>query len=152
MADITRSMLKNDTTVLAQDEDYLAACRVLPKGSAFGIGVTAIGGIAGATAGGSIVGDAVSAASQATDSEAAPQMAFGLTTRRIVVWRCSPVSGKPADVIGEIALDSISSVAFEKSLFAGALTLDFTSGKTAEFTMVKADKPQVFAEALQLRL
>ena len=43
-------------------------------------------------------------------------------------------------------------MSFEKSLFAGALTIEFTSGKTAEFTMVKADKPHRFAEALQARL
>jgi hypothetical protein len=152
MADIAKIMLKNGPTVLEADEDYLATSRVLPKGSAIGIGVTALGGVIGGTLGSSMVGDSVDAASEAIGSDAAPQMAFGLTARRIIVWKCSPLSGKPTDVIGEIGLDSIASATFEKGLFAGALTLGFADGKTAEFTMVKVDKAQRFAEALQSRL
>ena len=152
MADVAATMRKADPSALHADEEYLAASRVLPKGSAIGIGVTAIGGVLPGTVGASMLGDSVESVAEATGSEAAVQMAFGLTARRIVVWKCSAVSGKPTEVIGEIALSSIDSVSFEKSLFAGALTIEFTSGKTAEFTMVKADKPHRFAEALQARL
>ncbi len=152
MADMAAVMKKADASALASDEDYLAASRVLPKGSALGIGITAIGGVVPGSVGSSVVGDAVESAAEATGSDAAPQMAFGLTHKRIVVWKCSPVSGKPTEVIGEIPLETIEEMSFSKSMFAGSLTLAFTSGKSAEFTMVKADKPHRFAEALQARI
>ena len=152
MADIAATMRNADPSLLSSDEDYLAASRVLPKGSAIGIGITALGGAVSGSVGASMVGDSVEVAAEATGSDAAAQMAFGLTARRIIVWKCSSITGKPTEVIGEIALSNIEMVSFEKSLFAGALTIEFTSGKTAEFTMVKADKPHRLAEALQARI
>ena len=149
MAKIADVMRKADPSALAPDENYVAASRVLPKGSALGIGISALGGALSGSVGSSMIGESVESAAEAIGSDAAAQMAFGLTQRRIVVWKCSAVSGKPTEVIGEITFDSIESVSFEKGRFSGTLLMEFTSGSTAEFTMVKADKPQQFFQALQ---
>lgn len=117
MAKIADVMRKADPSALAPDENYVAASRVLPKGSALGIGISALGGALSGSVGSSMIGESVESAAEAIGSDAAAQMAFGLTQRRIVVWKCSAVSGKPTEVIGEITFDSIESVSFERGGF-----------------------------------
>jgi hypothetical protein len=143
---------------LQPGETVLAAARGLPKGAVARV-AGATGGLAGAGAVGAIIGLKVTgkkaeegAAQGATAGldTLPPQLALGLTNRRLLVYRRSTVSGKMTDFFGEIPRERIRSIdSFEGSnpFKPHRLTVTLDDGGTIEFEIVRMDKASPLSEA-----
>ncbi len=132
---------------LEPGEEFLGGTRVNQKGMAkaaagFGIGGAIGGGIAAAA----------TSKNRAAQTDAGfpttPQLAFGLTDRRLLVFNRSVMSGKPKDLLASVALAEIASSHFEPAKLVPKLHLVLTSGAEVGFEAIKLDKPEEFAAIL----
>ena len=145
----TGKLQKVAASVLEPGEDLLAGARAMTSGATASI----IGGAAGAVAGGGagmliadkLTGDAAKegrARAERAGVGSAPQVALGLTSRRLLVWKRSGLSGKAKELIGTLPVEEIASVEGEDSgskLKPDLLTLGLRSGESLTFEIVKAD-------------
>ena len=150
MAKIVNTLNKLLDGQLESDETLVSAVRVNLKGTAFGVGLSALGGV-GHLAGSKIMKEGQE---QAKDSgiEFAQQMALGLTNKRIIVFKRSTFSGKPKNVLGSIPISQVKGVDFEPGTLGDKITLKFDQDKVLELESVKVDKGQGFADELNMSL
>jgi hypothetical protein len=149
MGDYTPKLAKVAADVVGPGEALLAGSRAMSKGSTKGIIAGATGAVAGGAVGmaigASIAKEGVEegrAQAGAAGIDHAPQIAIGLTDRRLLIWKRGGLSGKPKDLIGEIPLDLVGSIDGEDSgskLKPDRLTVHLTDGAEVEFEIVKAD-------------
>ncbi len=144
MAKILNTLNKLLDGQLESDETLVSAVRVNLKGTAFGVGLSALGGV------GLIVGSKTmkEGQEQAKDSgiEFAQQMALGLTNKRIIVFKRSAFSGKPKNILGSIPISQVKGVDFELGTLGDKITLNLGEDKVLELESVKVDKGQEFVD------
>ena len=149
MGDYTTKLAKAAEAVLQPGETLLAGTRAMTKGGTKGIVAGAAGAVAGGAAG-MAVGDAVSredvaegrAQAEGAEIGHAPQVAVGLTSQRLLVWKRSGLSGKAKSILGEIPLERVRDMDGSDSrskLKPDRLTVHLTDGSHVEFEVVKAD-------------
>ncbi len=100
MAKILQQLIKLSTGILEKDETLLAGLRVNLKRLVAGITAASLFGAPGILVGSSIIDKERKQSSENTGVELTPQMAFGLTNKRLLLWKRSQVSGKPTELIG----------------------------------------------------
>lgn len=167
MADYTKKLQPVAEDVLESGERLLGAVR------ASGRGVTraVIGGAAGAVGGvtaapamggvGAVIGSEAGAADRAEgrqEEEAAglpplpPQMALGLTDRRLLIFKRSALSGKPKELVAQIPRDRIEGIEGEDSgsaLKPDRLTVVLIDGGQVSFEIPRADGFAPLVEAFR---
>jgi len=157
MASYTKKLAPVANPHLQQGEVLLAAVRGMSKGATKGI----VGGTAGMVAGGAlgaILGgragndDRAAGEAQARDAglgDLPPQLALGLTDRRLLVFSRSAVSGKAKDLVGEIPRDRIAEIEGKDlgKLSPNRLTVHLTDGTAVDFEVVRIDGYQTIVEA-----
>jgi len=147
MAKITDKLAKLSKDHLGPDEKIISGVRVSLKGTALGVGISALGTI------GHIVADPIFKEGHDQAEEAnipfSQQMALGLTSSRIILWKRSALSGAPKNIIGELQVSSIESISCEPAGLGDLLTLTFAGGQELQLESVKVDKGAEFAEAFQ---
>jgi hypothetical protein len=72
-----------------------------------------------------------------------------LTDQRLVAFAQSAMSGNPKSVLGEWPRDQVAGVELEKKKVTTRVTLSFTDGSFVEGEVIKAAKPEPFAEAIR---
>ncbi len=146
MAKIVNTLNKLLEGQLESDETLISGVRVNLKGTAFGVGLSALGGV-GLIAGSKIMQEGQD---QAKDSgiEFAQQMALGLTNKRIILFKRSAFSGKPKNVLGSIPISQVKGVDFEPGGLGDKMTLNFGEDKVLELESVKVDKGRNFVDEL----
>lgn len=154
----TDTFAKSAAGDLQPGESVLAAARGMPVGAVARVAGSAGGAVAGGAIG-AIIGIKMTekrAAEGAAQGVAAgvgelpSQLSLGLTDRRLLIYRRSPVSGKTTEFFGEIPRSSIRSIdAFEGSnpLKPHRLSVTLTDGATVEFEIVRMDGAAPLAEA-----
>jgi hypothetical protein len=150
MSKITKTLEKL-ADGLVDGETVISGLRVNLKGTALGVGFAAMGGVLPALAGGKAMKPGQDQA-EASGIPFSQQMALGLTTRRIIIWSRSALSGKPKEIIGEIGLTEVSDATFAKGKLGDLISLIFAGGKKLELESVKVDKGEEFVAALKKSL
>ncbi len=147
MAKITDKLAKLSVDHLGPEEKIISGVRVSLKGTALGAGISALGTI------GHLVADPIFKEGHDQAKEAnipfAQQMALGLTSSRIILWKRSPLSGAPKNIIGELPVSSIKSLICESGKLSDFMTLTLADGQELQLESVKIDKGAEFAEAFQ---
>ncbi|RJQ48048.1 MAG: hypothetical protein C4534_00225 [Gaiellales bacterium] len=135
---------------LEPGEEIIAGLRVNLKGTALGTGLAVgLGGIGGIALGSKLMSRGQENAADA-GIEFSQQMSFGLTDRRIIIWKRSPASGKTKEVIGSIPLEEIEGVSFQPGKLGDRLTLVLSGGRELTLEAARVDKGQEFADRLQV--
>lgn len=143
--------------VLQADEMLLAGVRGMSKGSTKHI----VGGAAGATVGGAVgalIGQRAGTAEREAGADQLaeaglptlpPQIALGLTHKRLLIFSRSTVSGKAKDLVAEIHRDSIASIDGEAQgkLAPNRLTVHLKNGAAIDFEVVRLDGFQTMVDA-----
>jgi hypothetical protein len=143
--------------VLEPDETLLAGVRGMSKGSTKGIVGTAAGGVAGGAIG-TILGQRAGKDARQEGAEQAesaglgtlpPQLAVGLTQKRLLIFSRSPVSGKAKDLVAEIPRDRISHLDGEDKgkLAPNRLTVHLKDGASVDFEIVRLDGFRTIVDA-----
>lgn len=152
MPKITKVLQKLVADHLSDGEELTIGLRVNLKGTALGVGLSAgIGGVLGAVVGKKTMKDGIEQAEQA-GIPFTQQMALGLTNKRIILWSRSPVSGKPKEIIGEIALTETVDATFEKGKMGDLIELKFPDDKSLQLESIKIDKGENFVDELRKAL
>ena len=138
---------------LESDENVEMGIRVNLKGTALGVGLSALAGVGGVVAvAGTVLGANKSKESddQAASSgiEFARQMALVLTNKRMIFFNRSSLSGKPKEIIGILPYDQIKGVEYSKGSLMNKLILNFDEDRNLELEAVKIDNTSGFVDAL----
>jgi Bacterial PH domain len=148
MAKITGKLQSLVDGQLNSDEKLLVGVRVNLKGTALGVGMSALGSAPAVVIGSETMSEGQQQASDAGISFS-QQMALGLTDKRILVWKRSAFTGKPKEIIGEIQIDNIVDVSLEPGTLGDMLNLKFSNEKELELESVKIDNGKDFADKLK---
>lgn len=108
---------------------------------------------------GGLVGAAVYAATNRnkSDESAGPSAAdilggkaaiVAITDRRVIAFAQSSMSGNPKEILGEWPHTEITGLDLEKQKLTYRATLSFGDGSVVEGEIVRAGKPEQFAEAV----
>lgn len=150
MGDYTTSLAKAARDVLESGEQLLAGVRGMSAGSTAQI----VGGVAGAALGGAVgmvIADKATAKGRASGKEAEagagiaalpPQLALGLTDRRLLIFKRGGLSGKAKELVGFVPRESIASIEGEDSgskLKPDQLRVRLVDGSEVTFEIVKND-------------
>jgi hypothetical protein len=73
----------------------------------------------------------------------------GLTSRRLLIWGHSQLSGKPKGLEAAIPLDDVVSIAHEKGKLATKMVFEFSDGSGSIVEAAKLGNPDKFIEAYQ---
>lgn len=148
MANYTKKMQPIAASVLQPGEILLAGCRANAKGAT---NAAAIGGAFG------LIGGAVAVAvmrnkaekeeegSEDNDGSIAarwpkePQVAIGLTDRRLLVWKRSMMTAKPTELIAEFPRGQVTSLTAERGKLSDPMTISFADGSAVLVEVVRID-------------
>lgn len=147
MANYTKKMQPIAAGVLQPGEVLLAGCRANAKGTT---NAAAVGGAFGLIGGAVAVavmrnkaekeedGDDV-AGSIAARWPKEPQVAIGLTDRRLLVWKRSMMTAKPTELIAEFPREQVTSLTAERGKLSDPMTILFADGSAVLVEVVRID-------------
>ncbi|MEX1207580.1 MAG: hypothetical protein WEE36_03105 [Acidimicrobiia bacterium] len=153
----TKKLAAVAEAVLQPDEALLAGVRGMSKGSTKHIVGGAAGGVAGGAIG-AVVGQRVGKAEREEGADQLagaglptlpPQLALGLTHKRLLIFSRSTVSGKAKDLVAEIPRDRIARIEGEDKgkLAPNRLTVHLKDGASVDFEIVRLDGFQTIVDA-----
>lgn len=154
MVDWVKKIRKSVGADIAADEQVEAGMFVQPAGTTNGMMSRQLGGIVGAAIANTL--SSVKGESQelsrdtglAADVEAQP-LVLGLTSRRLLMWSHSTMSGKPKELKTAIPLDRVAAVEMEKNKMSTAVVIAFDDGSGLTVEAPKMQKPDEFLQAFR---
>lgn len=158
MGDYTKNLEAKAAAVLEADEQLLAGARGMSSGSTAQIAAGGAGAVAGGAVGSAVADKATRGRRQeGRQQEAAaglgelpPQLAVGLTTKRLLVFKRGSLSGKPKELVAELPRESITAIAGEDSgsmVKPDRLHVRLTDERAVTFEIVKKDGYQGIVDA-----
>jgi hypothetical protein len=94
----------------------------------------------------------VEAAHEADFPTLKPDMAIGVTNRRLVVWRPTFFRGRPADYFGDIPFERLAQVTVYRSGLVAVLTLLFRDGQIVQVEAMRGRHLREIAELLNAHI
>ncbi len=88
-------------------------------------------------------------AASAAEAFDGKQAILAVTSQRIILFSQSAMSGAPKDVVAEWSHDQVKELHLEKQKLTHRAELTFADGSTAEGEIVRAAKPERFAESFK---
>jgi hypothetical protein len=153
MAAYTGKLAKVAGPVLAPGEQLQAGARGMRWGFTKELASHAARGVVGGAVAAAIPGSAEDGAEQAARAglpDLPPQLALGLTDRRLLVFKRSAMSGKAKELVGELARDRIrhvEAIASDSKLRPDRLGVQLDDGEAVWFEVVRGDGAQAIADA-----
>jgi hypothetical protein len=154
MVDWAKKITKNCQGDLDADEQIEAGVFVQPAGAmgrSLGSQLGGLGGLVAVTRNQEKKRDAMDIQ---TDTGLGLQLGsgrrvVGLTSRRVLIWGHSQLSGKPKGLEAAIPLDDLVSISHETGKLVTKMVFEFSDGSGAIMDAAKIGNPEAFIEAYE---
>jgi hypothetical protein len=150
MVDWSNKVMKSVGHDLGADEQLMSALLMQPAGTTKKM---VLGGVVGGA-----IGAAVAAASQkkgagteagsVADGFPNPPIVLGVTSRRVLVWSFSQLSGKPKELLGAIPVASVAGVTVGTGRLSRPFTIEFVDGSVVHGEAPTGTDPDGFRDAI----
>jgi hypothetical protein len=154
MVDWVKKINKSCAGDIQADEQIEAGLFVQPAGAMGRQLGMQLGGIAGLIAVTRDQGKKRDAMDIRTDTGVGAQLGsgrrvVGMTSRRLLIWGHSQLSGKPKGLEAAIPLDDLVSISHDKGKIVTKMVFEFADGSGAIMDASNIGKPEAFIEAYQ---
>lgn len=152
MVDWAKKIRKAVGGDIEADEQVEAGVFVQPAGTTRGMMGSQLGGVVGAVIADKLGGAKDEPVELSRETGVAAdipdkRLVLGLTSRRLLVWGHSTMSGKPKGLEAAIPLDRVLAVEAEKGKLAHRLVVAFDDGSGIQVEAPKVGKPDDFVAA-----